>query len=373
MFTTIFRKSHLKFKVCGYYSNNDILEYIMHFRTAWNDYFPETSPTNTNNSQTCTSRQNPSGTSVYVSNCLFRSITSSNVGGALCCTSAMRFLVESTSFFSCKTSSKFGAVYFQNDDSQSVLYEVCGYDCCTTNSNGYQFAYIRVGNVTSNKNYANYSSISRCVNENSNADCILGLCFGKTFCPSVNLSLNKCGYHSAIACWPTSDSNYVASSLKYSSFTDNNAISNNCILLNRGGAKSEIKSCNILRNTQGSLGSYGTIYSNENLMIYDSCILENTATNIFYQHSSSYTTTLSNCTVDKTTYNQNLVTQNAVSKSFILALNHMSTENCHAGYDSAGYLTPNIQTPSRSKKQIFCYTCKNFLYHPHLRIDLKGL
>jgi hypothetical protein len=226
-----------------------------------------------------------------------------------------------------------------------------------------------VGNVTSNKNYANYSSISRCVNENSNADCILGLSYGKTFCPSVNLSLNKCYHHSAIACWPTSDSNYVASSLKYSSFTDNNAIMGNCIFMN---SESEIKSCNILRNTQGFRDKFGTISSSENLVISDSCILENTATYIFHQ-SSSYTITLTNCTVNSTSNKGSLTIQNTVSKSFILALNHMSTLNCHAGYDSAGYLTPNIQTPSRSKKQIFCYMCKNFLYHPHLRIDLRGL
>jgi hypothetical protein len=327
---------------------------LQHFRTAWNDHFPET------DSQTYTSRQNPSSTSVYVSNCLFRSISSSSDGGALYCSSAAYFLVESTSFFSCKTSGSFGAIYFQNSGGQSVLYEVCAYDCCTTNSNGCQFAYIQVGNVASSKNYANYSSISHCVNAISSSWYILGLCYGKTFCPSVNISLNKCYYSSAIACWPTSDSNSVTGSLKYSSFTDNNAITASCIWLNRGGAKSEIKSCNILRNTQGSLDTYGTILTSEKLTIYDSCILENKANRIFHQ-ASSYTTTLSNCTVDKTTNNQNLVIQNTITESFILALNHMSTQNCHAGYDSAGYLTPNIQTPSPSKKQKLCYTCGNFI------------
>jgi hypothetical protein len=334
-----------------------------HFRTAWNDYFPETSPANTYSSQKYTSRQNPSVTSVYVSNCLFGSITSSSQGSALCCTSVTYFLVESTSFFSCKTSSNhFAAIYFQNSGGQSVFYEVCAYDCCTTGgAYGYQFAYTEVGNVASNKNYVNYSSISRCVSDISNSYQILGLCWGKTFCPSVNISLNKCGYHSAIGCWPTVDSNSVTSSLTYSSFTDNNAITTNCIWLNRGGVNSEIKSCNILRNTQGTLDTYGTIYSYEKLTISDSCILENKANRIFHQGSSSYTTTLSNCTVDKTSYNQNLVMQNPVSKSFIHALNHMYNLLCHAEYDSAGYLTPNTQTSSPSKKQINCRTCGNFI------------
>jgi hypothetical protein len=336
-----------------------------HFKTTWNDHFPETNLPNYN-SQTYTSRQSPSGTNVYVSNCLFISITSSSAGSALYCTSVTYFLVESTSFFSCKTSSNHhGAIYFYNSGGQSVLYEVCVYDCCTTGGGyNYQFGYIQVGNLATSKNYVNHSSISRCVNEISSSWHILGLCYGKTFCPSVNISLNKCYYSSAIACWPTSDSNCVTGSLTYSSFTDNNAIMDSCIWLDRGGANFEIKNCNILRNTQGSLDTHGTILTSEKLIISDSCILENIANRIFHQVSSSYTTTLSNCTVDKTTYNQNLVTQNTVTKSFILALNHISTQNCHSQYDSVGYLTPIIQTPSPSKKQIRCCTCGNFFDLP---------
>jgi hypothetical protein len=340
---------------------------LQYFRTAWNDHFPGTNSPNYY-SQKYTSRQNPSATSVYVSNCLFISITSSSAGGALYCSSVKYFLVESTSFFSCKTSStSYGAIYFYNSGGQSVLYEVCAYDCCTTGGGyDYQFAGINVGNAASYKNYVNYSSISHCVNEISSSNFILALCYGKTFFPSVNISLNKCYYHLAIACWPTVDSNYVTGSLTYSSIADNHALGANCILLNTGSTKSEIKSCNILRNTQGFLDTYGTIYSNEKLMIYDSCILENIANRIFHQASSSYTTTLSNCTVDKTSSNQNLIIQSTVTKSFILALNHMSSQNCHSEYDSAGYLTPIMQTPSPSKKPIICYTYMKRFYQPQL-------
>jgi hypothetical protein len=334
-------------------------------RTAWNDHFPGTSPTNTFNSQTYTSRYTPSGTSVYILNCLFRSITSSVNGGALYCSnSATYFVVESSSFFSCKTSSSGGAVYFYNNI-QGVLYKVCGYDCYTTNNNPYQFGYIHVKDAVSNKNYFNYSSISRCVNENSSPHYTFALGWGKNYCPSVNSSLNKCYARSGITFWPSSDSNYAASSLTYSSFIDNHATEYNCISLDRSGSKFEIKSCNIIRNTQGALGTEGTIYTSGNLIIEDSCILENTATDIFYQSSSSYTITLSNCTVDKTTCNQNLVTQNTVTKSFIHALNHMSTQNCHSKYDSAGTLIPIIQTSS-SKKPILCCTCGRLFYQPQL-------
>jgi hypothetical protein len=128
------------------------------------------------------------------------------------------------------------------------------------------------------------------------------------------------------------------------------------------GAKYEIKSCNILRNTQGELGSEGTIYSSGNTMIEDFCILENKAINIFYQTSSSYTITLSRCTVDSTSNNRNLIIQNTVTKSFILALNHMSNQNCHSEYDSVGTLTPILQIPYSSKKQIHLCTCGKFIY-----------
>jgi hypothetical protein len=337
-------------------------------RAAWNDHFPGTSPTNTYNSQTYASRHIPSGTSVYVSNCLFESITSSDTGGALYCSnSATYFLIESTSFFSCKTSSSCGAIYFYNSKScQSILYKVCGYDCCTTNSNSHQFGLLYVYNAASCKNCANFSSIARCVNENSTPHYILAFQCGNVCCPSVNLSLNKCYRMSGITCWPSSDSNYVTCSLTYSSFTDNHATAYNCFWLNTGGANYEMKSCNILRNIQGTLSSHGTIYTSGNLKIDDSCILENTATNTIYQGDSSYTITLSNCTVDKMTCNQNLVTQSTVTNSFILALNHMSTQNCHSKYDSAGTLTPIIQTPSSSKKQRLYFSCERLFHQPQL-------
>jgi hypothetical protein len=336
---------------------------IVRERTAWSDYFTGT-PTNYN-SKTYGTRQTPSGTSVHVSNCLFGPITSAGQGGALCCSNSVTyFLVESTSFFSCKTSSHQGAIYFCHTSGESVLHSVCGYDCCTTNGNHFQFGYIQVNSSISSKNYVNYSSIVRCVNENSSPNYILGLEYGKICCPSVNTSLNKCYYRSGVSCWHSGGSS-VTCSLTYSSFTDNHAIGNTCVFLSTGSANFEMKSCNILRNTQGTVGVRGTFHTSGNLNIYDSCILENTATYNFYQ-SSSYTITLSNCTIDKTTYNQNLVTQNTVTKSFILGLNHISTKNCHSEYDSAGYLTPIIQTPSSSTKQRLCYTFKYIFIQPQL-------
>jgi hypothetical protein len=131
-----------------------------------------------------------------------------------------------------------------------------------------------------------------------------------------NVSMNKCGYRSVIYCRPSSDSSYVTGLFSHSSFADNIATGYACIYFDTGSAKYEIKSCNILRNTQGNLDSYGTIWTNGNVMIDDSCILKNIANRIFHQSSSSYTITLSNCTVDKTSNNGYLTTKKNSNKKF---------------------------------------------------------
>jgi hypothetical protein len=342
-----------------------MLTLLMHIRTTWSDFFTG-NPTIIQSNE-FGERQTPSATSIHVSNCLFRSITSTSSGGALYCSSVTYLLIESSSFFSCKTSSNGGAIYFINTNSgQSVLYEVCGYDCYSTytsTSEG-QFAYIYAKNAASNMNYVNYSSITRCVIDNSVSRYTLRLDFGKQCCLSVNISMNKCYYRSGICCQPFSDSNSFICSFSYSTFADNNATGYNCIYLLNSGSKYKIESCNILRNTQGSLGTEGTIHINGNIGIENSCILGNKATYIFYQ-GSSYTITLSNCTVDLTSNNGKLTTRNTVTKSFILALNHMSTRNCHSEYDAVGILTPIIQ--SSSNKQINCFTIVKCFLHPQLR------
>jgi hypothetical protein len=331
-------------------------------RTAWSDFFPG-SPTANFNSQTYTSHQSSSSTGVYVSNCLFKGCISTSDGGAMRCWSSVAYLlVESSSFFSCKVNNTWGGgiCFYSPNTGQCVLNKVCGYDCYSIySSSSGQFAWIYVNNTAPFKNHVNYSSISRCVNEKSNHYYSLCLQYGIIYCPSLNISMNKCNYYTGICCYPFIDSNSVTCSLSYSTFADNNAFGYGCIYFCRGEAKYEIKSCNILRNTQGTT-SYGTIFTKGILNIEDSCILENTASTIFYSSSSSYTITLTRCTVDKTTSNGYLTTQNTIPKSFILALNHMSTQNCNAKYDSVGTLTaiPYISQPT---KEIFyfCYTCKN--------------
>jgi hypothetical protein len=342
-----------------------MLMFLMHKRTSWSDYFTGSAAT-TYNSETYGTTQTFSGISVHVLDCLFRSIISTYRGGGFYCNSVTYLLVESTSFFSCKTSNQDGgAIFFQNSGSgQCVLHEVCGYDCCSTRpgSSCCQFANIQVNDATSSKNYINYSSFVRCVNMRSDSHHTLGLTCGKICCPSVNISMNRCQYYSAILFQPSSDPNSFTGLFSFTTFSDNTANGHTCIYPWQGGLKIEFKSCNILRNSQGSLSSGGTIYSCEYVMIKDSCILENKATYIFNAYSG--TITVSNCTLDSTSKTGSVVIQNTVTKSFINALNHMSTLNCNSEYDSVGYLTPNLQTPSPSKKQMPCFTFMNCFYQP---------
>ena len=144
---------------------------MLHSRIAWIDFYNSAQPTPINK-QTYTSGFSTSSQSVYISNSLFKSITSSSQGGALCCSTSVEYLlIESTSFFSCKTSSgNGGAIYFSNENNgQCVLHEICGYDCCTTSGDKGQFTWIFANNAASSKNYFEYSSIARCVSESSSS------------------------------------------------------------------------------------------------------------------------------------------------------------------------------------------------------------
>jgi hypothetical protein len=316
---------------------------------AWNDYFTG-SPATTLHSGQHSSRQTFSVASVYVLNCLFnKCIISSGNGGALSCTSSTYLFIEFSSFFSCKTNSgDGGAIYFYTSNiNKCVLYSVCGNDCIATSYG--PFARININN--GGMNYVNYTSIVRCMNDISNACETVCFEWGEIYCPSINMSINKCLRQSGIYSHPS-----TTSSLLYSTFSDNSAMESVCIWFGNGNAKYDIKCCNIIRNIQASLSTNGIIFTRGNTMIEDSCILENTATYIFYQSSSSYAITLSNCTVDLISHYNSFTIQKTVTKSFIHALNHMTTQNCHSEYDSAGTLTA-LPYVSHSTKKLFHCTC----------------
>jgi hypothetical protein len=294
-------------------------------RFVWEDFFTGT-PIETNKHQQYTSRQNPSNSTVYVSNCLFYNCAASGVnGGALCCTTVNYLLVEYSFFFSCKASiSQGGAIYFNNQNSgQCVFYGVCGFGCCCTyhSSSWGQFSWINTKDDAVSKNYVNYSLIANCINERADSSNTVNHGNGKIYCTSVNISRNKCNSRSVILCYPYSSSSTITCSMMYSSFSDNIAYDYICIWINRVSTKHEMKCCNVIRNTHSS-SSYGLIHAYGNLIIEDSCFIENTATYIFCA-SSSYMITLSNCTVDKITNTGSLTIQKTVTKSFIHTISYI--------------------------------------------------
>jgi hypothetical protein len=319
---------------------------------AWNDYF-DGAPSSTYQQTRYTSCQSPTSSNLYVFRCLFIGCSSSNAGGALSITNTAvsNMLIESTSFFTCTSSSRYGgAIHIDNSNSgQSVLYSVCAYNCYCTNSDSYgQFTWIGVKNDALSKNYINYSSIVRCVGAGSSPTNTLCQTRGKMCFPSVNISMNRCYQRSGILCHPYKNASAITCYISFTTVADNYASDYNCIWSEYPNTKTEIKYCNIIRNSQGSLSSIGTIYIGGSLDIANSCILANSANYIFYGASTA-TFTISSCTVDQTTNNGYLTIQNTVTKSFLLALNHFSTQNCYARYDSAGGLTASqvIECPTK--------------------------
>ena len=102
-------------------------------KNSWNAFFSDPN-SQFETSKTVTSQLNVTSAGLYVLNCLFKSCSSTNNGGALSSTATEKLLIESTLFDSCSTSSdEGGAVYFMNTASgQCVFNMVCSYKCSTT-------------------------------------------------------------------------------------------------------------------------------------------------------------------------------------------------------------------------------------------------
>ena len=242
-------------------------------------------------------------------NSVFESITSSSSGGALSfsgLSQESKLFIEQSSFTECHTDGNGGAIYFCCNG-QCVLSKVCGYKCSTTNSADCQFDYVYTSDALTYKNEVNDSSIVYTFNSN-NAWYTLFHYYGRIIVNSVNVSRNYCYGTSGIYCYPsksTQTSSCAPSCLiTLSTFTNNTAHTYYiCLELSKSDAYKEIRQSNVIRNTQTSQ-SYGIIYSNCNLNIISSCILENVAQYILYEGSSSYSIKVINSTTDSsiTTY-----------------------------------------------------------------------
>ena len=211
---------------------------------------------------------------------------------------------------------------------------------------------VYVTNDLSYINRVNDSSIIYSINNNAGTWNVMSHGYGKINIISVNMSHNKCSYVSGIWCEPYSSTSSTDPPclISFSTFTDNTAHTNYyCLQFGNSGACKEIRTSNILRNRQAS-SSGGIIYSNGNLNIINSCILDNDKEhNLLYAKSN--TITVKNCTIEDNvkTYGSVKITDKT-SKSFINALIHISTQNCHDEFDSAGGLTAPKLSTSKSRR-----------------------
>jgi hypothetical protein len=315
-----------------FYNKSSEIEMLL----SWNDFY---SGSGTEYSQQTGRLTSFSGTA-YIKNSLFNRLSSTSSGGAIYYygTSSLLMLIESSGFINCQTTSNIcGAIYFATTG-QFVMFKVCGYGCKST-SNGYQFGYFHVTNSINCRNEFNDSVI--CCSNQPSYSIVTRQLYGKVVVKQMNFSSNLC-YSDAMRSEPSSNGNYVASSISYSSIANNTVSSGFCIALYHSYLK-EVYSCNIISNTDKSTNN-PLIYVSGSLNLRDSCILNNSATYVI-QNAGGYSVTLTNCTIESTSICSGSTTIVSTPKtSFINGLKYIEIALCYATYDSVGFLTvvPNM-------------------------------
>ena len=320
---------------------------MVDFKTSFEDFYAGTSPTYTCKDLNVYSyRTSYDSGHVYVCNCVFRECSSTSQGGAVCFSitgsNIYYLLAEDSSFIDCTTSSNSGgAIYFYTNLGMSVLNRVCAVKCLsksTGESNGQSlYAYTRASMVY--KNYVNLSSICNSKNNNAKSNRALQLQNGNIKITKANITNNECQYYSALYCSPSSNNGCIY----YSSFVNNTSGCRGCLMLS---GSQEIHLCNIINNDQKTDGDDSSvIYTNANLFIAHTCILENNkGKTVFHEATSSCRITLLNCTTDSDVFSNSRIINNVTiyitnKRVFINGLEHLSTNECHSSYDSVGTLT----------------------------------
>jgi hypothetical protein len=291
------------------------------------DVFPSTY-----NTKFSESKRNLGRGNIFVSSCQFIECKSDSNGGGIyvSATNDTKMLVEKSTFDNCQTtaSGSGGAIHF-GFSGNCVLSEVCGYECRASSNN--QFDYIQCTESVSYKNYVNDSTIFHSVNENSGS--AVTHYHGIVLFKGVNCSFNRCKQNAACVSGNTaSTTKYrVTCTLSFCSFTNNNATQGKIIYLYINTGNKEIKSCNIVDNSQEDLATKGIIHIGGPCEIKDSCITGNIAKYTFYEGVSSSTITVSNCTLDadvESKKNYRVTIKNKATSSFIIPLVHLKTDKC---------------------------------------------
>jgi len=227
----------------------------------------------------------------YVSNCLFHVCWSSE-GGGIFVTSSSNFLIEETTFLSCSaTSGKGGGLFFEATGN-CVLSKVCSFSCSASSSG--LFCYVKLPNSLEYNNTIIDSSVSHSNCPNSGNGFFPS--YGKIFVSSVNSSKNIGSCHVGIRVDLSSSSEYGDSLISYSCFSDIETKNYVTVLYGLGG-KGEMRSCNVVNNTQIDVSRFGTVCSNFHLNVYDSCVTGNNAERSF--HCNDATIKLYNTIFDK--------------------------------------------------------------------------
>ena len=329
---------------------------------SWSDFYDGNADQSLDPSK-YTSQQQIDKTYVYVTDCLFQGCTSSIDGGAIRTTSAQNFLVEFSSFDSCTTSNTWGGAIklYNENNGQCVLNKICSYFCrsIASKSSYGQFAYIRVKNAIECKNYVNYSSISRSINNVATSMYAIMSYNGKNMHQNNNFTANTCYRNTAVAYRPFTSTNPLPCSISFSSFVNNTSKQYACIAFKESSASKTIKSSNIVNNKQET-SSEGTISSVGSLRIEESCILLNNAATTFYTSGSIV---VSRCTMDTAErFSGSFTIEKAISTSFINGLDHLKTGFCQASYDSVGSLVPNKRSILKTRRRATINVLKSLQY-----------
>jgi hypothetical protein len=309
---------------------------------AWSDFY---SGTPTEYSQRTGRLTSFSGTA-YIKNSFFNGLSSTSHGGSIYYSSTssnLLMLVESSTFINSQAASQGGAIYFSNSG-QFVMFKVCGYGCSASSSSG-QFNYVFVTDSISSKNEARDSVI--CYTTYTTKYNVMYHYCGKVVVKQTNISSNSINQIS-LQSYPSSNGNYVASSISYSSFANNVASDSVCIYLSSSYLY-EVDSCNVISNTHKGT-NYGLILSDGSLNLRGSCIINNSVICVI-QNRGGKTITVTNCTIDPANKNSGAVVITSTPQtSFINKIKHIETALCYATYDSFGSLTA---APDTSKSYPF--------------------
>lgn len=161
----------------------------------------------------------------------------------------------------------------------------------------------------------------------NNADGSISLWYGAICVSSVNSSHNYCSCYTGICLILTSNYDFADYCLSFSCCVNNTASSRIIVKLENGGYY-QMKSCNILQNSQKT-NSWGIIYAYKNINIYNSYIVENTAQYSLCVNEGTINTY--NCSIEGSTTGSVIQNDNQKSKSQN-QLHFIQTAECFAEF-----------------------------------------